>query len=126
MSKFVKKALIKDITGKDGKYLAEFILKKESEVHRLKRSSRSFNKVRIDHLYREPNLNNQKYILEYGDLTDTTNLKRIIKKLSHEEIYNLEDQADLSMIFESSNYTFNSNVFGILRIFEARRILGIK
>ncbi len=119
------KALITGITGQDGSYLAEFLLKKGYEVHGIKRRSSSFNTERIDHLYEDPHLNNQKFILHYGDLTDSTNLIRIIQQTQPDEIYNLGAQSHVSVSFESPEYTANSDALGTLRILEAIRILKL-
>ena len=119
------KALITGITGQDGSYLAEFLLKKGYEVHGIKRRSSSFNTERIDHIYEDPHLNNQKFILHYGDLTDSTNLIRIIQQTQPDEIYNLGAQSHVSVSFESPEYTANSDALGTLRILEAIRILKL-
>jgi GDPmannose 4,6-dehydratase len=121
----VKKALITGITGQDGAYLAEFLLKKGYEVHGIKRRSSSFNTARIDHLYQDPHMENRNFILHYGDLTDATNLIRIIQDVQPDEIYNLAAQSHVAVSFESPVYTANSDALGTLRILEAIRILGI-
>ncbi len=120
-----KVALITGITGQDGSYLAEFLLKKNYIVHGIKRRSSSFNTSRINHLYEDPHQENQKFILHYGDLTDSTNLIRIIQQIKPDEIYNLGAQSHVSVSFESPEYTANSDALGILRILEAIRILGL-
>ena len=97
----MKKALITGITGQDGSYLAEILLKKDYEVHGIKRRASSFNTSRIDHLYQDPHLPNTKFILHYGDLTDSTNLIRIIQEIQPDEIYNLGAQSHVSVSFES-------------------------
>ena len=121
----MKKALITGITGQDGAYLAEFLLKKGYEVHGIKRRSSSFNTARIDHLYQDPHMENRNFILHYGDLTDATNLIRIIQDVQPDEIYNLAAQSHVAVSFESPVYTANSDALGTLRILEAIRILGI-
>ena len=121
-----KRALITGITGQDGSYLAEFLLGKGYEVHGIKRRSSSFNTSRIDHLYQDPHVDNRKFILHYGDLTDSTNLIRIIQEVKPDEIYNLGAQSHVAVSFESPEYTANSDALGTLRILEAVRILGMK
>ena len=120
-----KKAIITGITGQDGSYLAEFLLKKGYEVHGIKRRSSSFNTSRIDHLYQDPHENEPKFILHYGDLTDSTNLIRIFKQVQPDEVYNLGAQSHVAVSFESPEYTANSDALGTLRILEAIRILGL-
>ena len=126
MKKIKKKALITGITGQDGSYLAEFLLKKNYEVHGIKRRSSSFNTERIDHLYQDPHEKQPKFILHYGDLTDSTNLIRIIQQIQPDEVYNLGAQSHVSVSFESPEYTANSDALGTLRILEAIRILNLK
>ena len=126
MSKELKKALITGITGQDGSYLAEFLLKKGYEVHGLKRRSSSFNTSRIDHLYQDPHEEKPQLILHYGDLTDSTNLIRIIQQVKPDEIYNLGAQSHVAVSFETPEYTANCDALGTLRILEAVRILGLK
>ena len=126
MSNLKKRALITGITGQDGSYLAEFLLKKDYEVHGIKRRSSSFNTSRIDHLYQDPHVNDRNFILHYGDLTDSTNLIRIIQEVRPDEIYNLGAQSHVAVSFESPEYTANSDALGTLRILEAVRILGLK
>ena len=121
----VKKALITGITGQDGSYLAEFLLKKGYEVHGIKRRSSSFNTKRIDHLYQDPHQEKPKFILHYGDLTDTSNLIRIIQQVLPDEIYNLGAQSHVAVSFESPEYTANSDALGTLRLLEAIRILNL-
>ena len=125
MNNKLRKAIITGITGQDGSYLAEFLLDKGYEVHGIKRRSSSFNTERIDHLYEDPHIDNQKFILHYGDLTDTSNLIRIIQQVLPDEIYNLGTQSHVAVSFESPEYTVNS-ALGTLRILEAVRILGLK
>ena len=124
--KNLKKALITGITGQDGSYLAEFLLKKGYEVHGIKRRSSSFNTSRIDHLYEDPHLEEQKFILHYGDLTDSLSLIRIIELIKPDEIYNLAAQSHVAVSFESPEYTANCDALGTLRILEAVRTLGLK
>ena len=124
--KNLKKALITGITGQDGSYLAEFLLKKGYEVHGIKRRSSSFNTSRIDHLYEDPHLEEQKFILHYGDLTDSLSLIRIIELIKPDEIYNLAAQSHVAVSFESPEYTANCDALGTLRILEAVRALGLK
>ena len=122
----LKKALITGVTGQDGSYLSELLLDKGYEVHGLKRRSSSFNTSRIDHLYQDPHEKNQRFILHYGDLTDSTNLIRIIQDIQPDEIYNLGAQSHVAVSFESPEHTANSDALGTLRILEAVRILGLK
>ena len=120
-----KIALISGITGQDGSYLAEFLLAKGYKVHGIKRRSSSFNASRIEHIYQDPHVNNQKFFLHYGDLTDSTNLIRIIQQVKPAEIYNLGAQSHVAVSFESPEYTANSDALGTLRILEAIRILNL-
>jgi len=120
-----KKALITGITGQDGSYLAEFLLSKGYEVHGIKRRSSSFNTQRIDHLYQDPHENNKRFILHYGDLTDSTNLIRILQNVQPDEIYNLGAQSHVAVSFETPEYTANCDALGTLRILEAIRILKL-
>ena len=120
-----KVALITGITGQDGSYLAEFLLKKNYEVHGIKRRASSFNTERIDHLYQDPHINNPKFLLHYGDLTDSINLMNIIQKINPDEIYNLGAQSHVAVSFETPEYTANSDALGTLRILEAIRILQL-
>ncbi len=121
----MKVALITGITGQDGAYLAEFLLKKGYEVHGIKRRSSLFNTDRIDHLYQDPHLPEVKLKLHYGDLTDSTNLIRIIQEVQPDEIYNLAAQSHVFVSFETPEYTANSDALGTLRILEAVRILNL-
>lgn len=121
-----KKALITGITGQDGAYLAELLLNKGYEVHGIKRRASSFNTDRIDHLYQDPHERNVRMLLHYGDLTDATNLIRIIQQVQPHEIYNLAAQSHVAVSFESPEYTANSDALGTLRILEAIRILGLE
>ena len=122
----MKRALISGVTGQDGAYLAEFLLNKGYEVHGIKRRSSSFNTERVDHLYRDPHEPNQRFVLHYGDLTDATNLIRIIQSVQPDEIYNLGAQSHVQVSFETPEYTANSDALGTLRILEAIRILGLE
>ena len=122
----MKKALITGITGQDGAYLAEFLLKKGYEVHGIKRRASSFNTARIDHLYRDPHESDVRFFLHYGDLTDSTNLIRIVQEVQPDEIYNLAAQSHVQVSFESPEYTANSDALGTLRLLEAIRILGLE
>ncbi|MCQ9376030.1 GDP-mannose 4,6-dehydratase [Methyloversatilis sp. XJ19-13] len=121
-----KIALITGVTGQDGAYLAEFLLKKGYEVHGIKRRSSLFNTDRIDHLYEDPHVDNRKFILHYGDLTDSTNLVRIVQAVQPDEIYNLAAQSHVAVSFEEPEYTANADGIGALRILEAIRILGLE
>ncbi|WP_432708681.1 GDP-mannose 4,6-dehydratase [Pedobacter sp.] len=121
----MKKALITGITGQDGSYLAEFLLKKGYEVHGIKRRSSLFNTDRIDHLYQDPHEQNIRFVLHYGDLTDSTNLIRIIQQVQPDEIYNLGAMSHVQVSFETPEYTANADGIGTLRILEAIRILGL-
>ena len=120
-----KIALITGITGQDGSYLTEFLLKKNYEVHGIKRRSSSFNTQRIDHLYQDPHSENPNLFLHYGDLTDSLNLINIIQKVRPDEIYNLGAQSHVAVSFESPEYTANSDALGTLRILEAIRSLNL-
>ncbi len=121
-----KVALITGITGQDGAYLAELLLGKGYEVHGIKRRASSFNTDRIDHLYQDPHVKDQKFILHYGDLTDSTNLIRIIQQVQPDEIYNLAAQSHVAVSFETPEYTANCDALGTLRLLEAIRILGLE
>ena len=121
-----KIALITGITGQDGSYLAEFLIKKGYEVHGIKRRSSSFNTERIDHLYEDPHKENRNLFLHYGDLTDSTSLIKIIGEVKPHEIYNLGAQSHVAVSFESPEYTANCDALGILRILEAVRLLNLK
>ena len=114
-----KTALITGITGQDGAYLAEFLLKKGYTVHGIKRRASLFNTDRIDHLYQDPHIDNRQFILHYGDLTDSTNLIRIVQQVQPDEIYNLGAQSHVAVSFESPEYTANSDALGTLRLLEA-------
>ncbi|MBH83722.1 MAG: GDP-mannose 4,6-dehydratase [Flavobacteriales bacterium] len=121
-----KKALITGITGQDGSYLAELLIEKGYEVHGIKRRSSSFNTQRIDHLYSDPNFEDTKLFLHYGDMTDSSSLIRIIKKIQPDEIYNLAAQSHVAVSFEEPEYTADSDGIGALRILEAIRTLGLE
>ncbi len=121
-----KVALITGITGQDGAYLAEFLLEKGYIVHGIKRRSSSFNTARIDHLYKDPHERNVNFFMHYGDLTDSTNLIRIIQEVQPDEIYNLAAQSHVQVSFETPEYTANSDATGTLRLLEAIRILGLE
>ncbi|WP_334087497.1 GDP-mannose 4,6-dehydratase [Helicobacter typhlonius] len=121
----MKKALITGITGQDGAYLAEFLLKKGYEVHGVKRRSSLFNTDRIDHLYQDPHIDNRNFFLHYGDLTDSMNLTRIIADTQPDEIYNLAAMSHVAVSFETPEYTANADGIGTLRILEAVRLLGL-
>lgn len=121
-----KKALITGVTGQDGAYLAEFLLEKGYEVHGIKRRASLFNTDRIDHLYQDPHESDRRLILHYGDLTDSTNLIRVVQQVQPDEIYNLGAQSHVAVSFESPEYTANSDAMGTLRLLEAIRILGLE
>ncbi len=121
-----KVALITGITGQDGSYLAEFLLEKGYIVHGIKRRASSFNTQRIDHIYQDPHIENAQFKLHYGDLTDTSNLIRIIQEAQPDEIYNLGAQSHVAVSFESPEYTADVDAIGTLRILEAIRILGLE
>ena len=120
-----KVALITGITGQDGAYLAELLLKKDYLVHGIKRRSSSFNTARIDHLYQDPHIDKRNFILHHGDLTDSTNMIRIIQEVQPDEIYNLAAQSHVMVSFETPEYTANADALGTLRILEAIRLLGL-
>ena len=121
----MKKAIITGITGQDGAYLAELLLAKGYEVHGIKRRSSLFNTGRIDHLYQDPHVSKRNLILHYGDLTDSTNLIRIIQEVQPDEIYNLAAMSHVQVSFETPEYTANADGIGTLRILEAVRLLGL-
>ncbi len=122
----MKKALISGISGQDGSYLAEFLLEKGYEVHGIKRRASSFNTERIDHLYQDQHEENVKFILHYGDLTDSTNLIRLIQEIQPDEIYNLGAQSHVRVSFDVPEYTAQSDAIGALRILEAVKLLGME
>lgn len=121
-----KVALITGVTGQDGAYLAEFLLNKDYIVHGVKRRASLFNTDRIDHLYQDPHVDNKNFVLHYGDLTDSTNLIRIIQQVQPDEIYNLAAMSHVAVSFETPEYTANADGLGTLRILEAIRILGLE
>lgn len=122
----MKKALITGVTGQDGSYLAEFLLEKGYEVHGIKRRSSSFNTQRVDHIYEDPHVENQHFILHYGDLTDSTNLIRLVQEIQPDEVYNLGAQSHVAVSFESPEYTADVDAMGTLRLLEAIRICGLE
>lgn len=122
----MKKALITGVTGQDGAYLAELLLKKGYEIHGVKRRSSSFNTARIDHLYVDPHEGKTNFKLHYGDLTDSTNLIRLVQNIQPDEIYNLAAQSHVHVSFESPEYTANADALGTLRLLEAIRMLGLE
>ena len=121
----MKKALITGITGQDGAYLSEYLLKKGYQVHGIKRRSSMFNTERIDHLYQDPHVSNRNLVLHYGDLTDSMNLTRIIQEVQPDEIYNLAAMSHVKVSFDTPEYTANADGIGMLRILEAVRLLGL-
>jgi GDPmannose 4,6-dehydratase len=121
----MKKALITGITGQDGAYLAEFLLNKGYEVHGIKRRTSLFNTDRIDHLYQDPHESSRRFILHYGDMTDSTSLIHVVQKVQPDEIYNLAAQSHVAVSFEEPEYTADSDALGTLRLLEAIRILGL-
>ena len=120
-----KVALITGITGQDGSYLAEFLLDKGYVVHGIKRRASLFNTQRVDHIYQDPHIENARFKLHYGDLTDTSNLIRIVQETQPDEIYNLGAQSHVAVSFESPEYTADVDAMGTLRLLEAIRILGL-
>jgi len=122
----MKKALITGVTGQDGSYLAELLLEKGYEVHGIKRRASLFNTQRVDHIYQDPHVDNQNFVLHYGDLSDTSNLIRVIQEVQPDEIYNLAAQSHVAVSFESPEYTADVDGLGTLRILEAIRILGLQ
>lgn len=121
-----KKALITGVTGQDGSYLAEFLLEKGYEVHGIKRRASSLNTQRIDHIYQDPHVENQNFVLHYGDLTDSSNLTRIISEVQPDEVYNLGAQSHVAVSFEAPEYTADVDAMGTLRLLEAIRFLGLE
>lgn len=122
----MKKALITGVTGQDGAYLSDFLLNKKYEVHGIKRRTSLFNTDRIDHLYQDPYVKNRRFVLHHGDLTDSSNLIRIIQEVQPDEIYNLAAQSHVAVSFEEPEYTADSDALGTLRILEAIRILNLE
>ena len=121
-----KSALITGITGQDGAYLAEFLLKRGYSVHGIKRRSSLFNTDRIDHLYEDPHKSERQFFLHYGDMTDSMSLTRVVQLVEPDEIYNLAAQSHVAVSFEEPEYTANADALGALRILEAVRVLGLK
>lgn len=121
-----KKALITGVTGQDGSYLAEFLLEKGYEVHGIKRRASLFNTQRVDHIYQDPHVDNQNFVLHYGDLTDSSNLTRILQQVQPDEVYNLGAQSHVAVSFESPEYTADVDAMGTLRLLEAIRFLGLE
>ncbi len=126
MSHTNKVALITGITGQDGSYLAEFLLEKGYTVHGIKRRASLFNTQRVDHIYQDPHVDNARFKLHYGDLSDTSNLIRIVQETQPDEIYNLGAMSHVAVSFESPEYTADVDAMGTLRILEAIRILGLE
>ena len=122
----MKKALITGVTGQDGSYLAEFLLEKGYEVHGIKRRASSFNTQRIDHIFQDPHVEHPAFTLHYGDLSDSSNLTRIIKEVQPDEVYNLAAQSHVAVSFDSPEYTADVDALGTLRILEAIRLLGLE
>ena len=122
----MKVAFITGVTGQDGAYLSEFLLKKGYHVHGMKRRSSLFNTDRIDHLYQDPHLENRNFFLHFGDMTDSTNLIRLIKEIKPDEIYNLAAQSHVAVSFETPEYTANADALGTLRILDAVKLLGLE
>ncbi|MCF5518304.1 GDP-mannose 4,6-dehydratase, partial [Pseudomonas sp. PA-3-6E] len=122
----IKKALITGVTGQDGSYLAELLLEKGYEVHGIKRRASSFNTQRVDHIYQDPHVDNRNFVLHYGDLSDSSNLTRIIQEVQPDEVYNLGAQSHVAVSFESPEYTADVDAMGTLRILEAIRLLGLE
>src|SRR6187200_1480267 len=120
-----KVALITGVTGQDGAYLAELLLSKGYVVHGVKRRSSSLNTGRVDHLYKDPHTEGTKFFLHYGDLTDATNLIRLVQETQPDEIYNLAAQSHVQVSFETAEYTANADGIGVLRLLEAIRLLGL-
>jgi len=122
----IKKVLITGVTGQDGSYLAEYLLENGYQVHGIKRRASSFNTQRIDHIYQDPHIENKNFILHYGDLTDSSNLTRILKEVQPDEVYNLGAQSHVAVSFESPEYTADVDAIGTLRLLEAIRFLGME
>jgi GDPmannose 4,6-dehydratase len=122
----MKKALISGVTGQDGSYLAEFLLNKGYEVHGIKRRASSLNTQRVDHIYQDPHIENKNFILHYGDLTDSSNLTRILNEIKPDEVYNLGAQSHVAVSFEAPEYTADVDAIGTLRLLEAIRFLGLE
>ena len=122
----MKRALITGITGQDGSYLSEFLLDKGYTVHGIKRRSSLFNTQRLDHIYQDPHVENSRFKLHYGDLSDTSNLTRILRDIEPDEVYNLAAQSHVAVSFESPEYTADVDAIGTLRLLEAIRCLGLE
>ncbi len=122
----MRKALITGITGQDGSYLAEFLLSKGYQVHGIKRRASLFNTQRVDHIYQDPHVENQNLVLHYGDLTDSSNLTRILQEVQPDEVYNLGAQSHVAVSFDSPEYTADVDAIGALRLLEAIRLLGLE
>ncbi|UIP87268.1 MULTISPECIES: GDP-mannose 4,6-dehydratase [Pseudomonas] len=122
----MRRALITGITGQDGSYLAELLLEKGYEVHGIKRRASLFNTQRVDHIYQDPHVNNRNFVLHYGDLSDSSNLTRIIQEVQPDEVYNLGAQSHVAVSFESPEYTADVDAMGTLRLLEAIRLLGLE
>src|SRR5512139_4284879 len=122
----MKKAVITGVTGQDGSYLAEFLLAKGYEVHGIKRRASLFNTQRIDHIYEDPHVAHQRFVLHYGDLTDSSNLTRILAQVRPDEVYNLGAQSHVAVSFEAPEYTADVDAMGALRLLEAIRFLGLE
>lgn len=122
----MKKALITGVTGQDGSYLAEFLLEKGYEVHGIKRRASLFNTQRVDHIYQDPHIENRHFVLHYGDLTDSSNLTRILQEVQPDEVYNLGAQSHVAVSFEAPEYTADVDAMGALRLLEAIRLLGLE
>lgn len=122
----MKKALITGITGQDGSYLAEFLLSRGYQVHGIKRRASLFNTQRVDHIYQDPHVENQNFVLHYGDLTDSSNLTRILQEVQPDEVYNLGAQSHVAVSFEAPEYTADVDAMGTLRLLEAIRLLGLE
>lgn len=122
----LKRALITGITGQDGSYLAEFLLAMGYEVHGIKRRASSFNTQRVDHIYEDPHVGHQRFVLHYGDLTDSSNLTRILQQVQPDEVYNLGAQSHVAVSFEAPEYTADVDALGALRLLEAIRFLGLE
>ena len=122
----MKRALITGVTGQDGSYLAEFLLRKGYEVHGIKRRSSLFNTQRVDHIYRDPHVQNSRFKLHYGDLSDSSNLTRILRDIEPDEVYNLGAQSHVAVSFESPEYTADVDAIGTLRLLESIRFLGLE
>ncbi len=126
MKREKKRALVTGVTGQDGSYLAELLLEKGYEVHGIKRRASLFNTQRVDHLYQDPHINHPQFFLHYGDLTDSSNLTRILQQVQPDEVYNLGAQSHVAVSFESPEYTADADALGTLRLLEAIRLLGLE